>query len=246
MCTVVIRVPEPDAPTADRVIRLLAIRDEDPARPWRPLGPWWPDSHPALIGVQDVRAGGAWLAADARGGRLSVLLNRAETISDPSPRSRGEVVLAAAAGDLSARPPRTHGFNLVRVDARGAGLLRWDGGEPRESAIPPGTHMIAHDDLDDPTTPRIARWLGSFRAAAPAEGEVWWEPWLEVLRTSAGLAPGDDEAIVRDNRPHGYPTQSLLLCVASVGVDGADVRYGELPQPAAWGRVRLRPAERRL
>ena len=228
MCTVVIHVPEPDAPAHDRAVRLLAIRDEDPERPWRPLGPWWPQTHPALVGVQDVRAGGAWLAADVDTGRLAVLLNRAETLADPSPASRGGLVLDVA--------------------ARGARLLQWNGIAERETAIPPGTHMIAHDDLDDPATPRIARWLDAFRSAPPAAGDAWWEPWLDVLDTSAGLAATDDEAIVRDNRPHGYPTQSLLVCVASIDGDGdgADVRYGELPEPAAWARVRLRPPERRL
>ena len=248
MCTVVIHVPEPDAPAHDRAVRLLAIRDEDPERPWRPLGPWWPQTHPALVGVQDVRAGGAWLAADVDTGRLAVLLNRAETLADPSPASRGGRVLARAAGRRWTRPPRTHGFNLVDVAARGARLLQWNGIAERETAIPPGTHMIAHDDLDDPATPRIARWLDAFRSAPPAAGDAWWEPWLDVLDTSAGLAADDDEAIVRDNRPHGYPTQSLLVCVASIDGDGdgADVRYGELPEPAAWARVRLRPPERRL
>ena len=70
MCTVVVRVPEPDGGP----VRLLAVRDEDPARPWRPLGPWWPE-HPGVRGVRDDLAGGAWLAADDK--RLAVLLNRA-------------------------------------------------------------------------------------------------------------------------------------------------------------------------
>ncbi len=41
MCTVVIRVPE----SGDEPTRVLAIRDEDPARPWNPLGRWWPEAH---------------------------------------------------------------------------------------------------------------------------------------------------------------------------------------------------------
>ena len=48
MCTVVIRVPEsPSAPT-----RVLAIRDEDPERPWNPLGRWWPEPHDGVVGVR--------------------------------------------------------------------------------------------------------------------------------------------------------------------------------------------------
>ncbi|PNA34677.1 NRDE family protein, partial [Pseudomonas sp. MPR-AND1A] len=59
MCTVIVRVPDdPRHPT-----RVLAVRDEDPEREWNPLGDWWPEAHPGVIGVRDVRAGGAWLAA---------------------------------------------------------------------------------------------------------------------------------------------------------------------------------------
>src|SRR4051812_21659446 len=72
MCTVIIQIGEsPSDP-----VRMLAIRDEDPGRPWNPLGPWWPDTHEGVVGVRDVRAGGAWLAADPSARRLAVLLNR--------------------------------------------------------------------------------------------------------------------------------------------------------------------------
>ena len=76
MCTVVIRVPEPDRGD----VRILAVRDEDPGRPWLPLGAWWPE-HPEVEGVMDQLAGGAWLAHDDR--RLAVLLNRADAL-DPA------------------------------------------------------------------------------------------------------------------------------------------------------------------
>lgn len=54
------------------------------------------------------------------------------------------------------------------------------------------------------------------------------------------LAPVDDRAIVRDNRPYGYPTLSLLVCTASVDASGVDVRYGEFAEPGAWNRPVLR------
>ncbi|NLE97708.1 MAG: hypothetical protein GX596_06935, partial [Propionibacterium sp.] len=71
MCTVVIRVPEPDS---EEPVRLLAVRDEDPGRPWRTLGQWWT---PGVVGVLDELAGGAWLAADDES--LAVLVNREGT-----------------------------------------------------------------------------------------------------------------------------------------------------------------------
>src|SRR3954452_6705525 len=111
MCTVIVRVGEsPPDP-----IRILAIRDEDPLRPWNPLGPWWPDTHEGVVGVRDARAGGAWLAADPGTRRLAVLLNR----KDHSDRdeselvSRGTIVLASVAGEHPEGSPHTHGFNLV-------------------------------------------------------------------------------------------------------------------------------------
>lgn len=233
MCTVVIRVPESHAePT-----RLLAIRDEDPARPWNPLGRWWPEAHDGVVGVRDVRAGGAWLAADPATGRLAVLLNRSDVSTRPESKlvSRGGLVLASVAGESPSGDPATHGFNLLEVEGSRARALSWDGAELRSVELAPGTHMIAHDEVDDLSTPRIERWLDDFREAAPGDGERWFDPWTRVLARSAQLPPTDDRAIVRDNRPYGYPTLSLLACVASVKSDAVDVRYGELASPGEWG-----------
>ena len=61
-----------------------------------------------------------------------------------------------------------HGFNLLEVGPEGARVLSWDGVELRTTPVPVGTHMIAHDDLDDAVTPRIRTWLPRFRALTPA------------------------------------------------------------------------------
>ncbi|MGX1701441.1 NRDE family protein [Microbacterium sp. NPDC055357] len=237
MCTVVIRVP--DAP--GEAIRLLAIRDEDPARPWNPLGRWWPEQHEGVVGVRDVRAGGAWLAADADTRRLAVLLNRADVSARPESEleSRGGVVLDSVAGRSPAGSPATHGFNLVEVGPGSARVSSWDGDRLRTQRLAPGTHMIAHGDVDDATTPRIAHWLDHFRAAEPGADAAWWHPWLSVLERSTELPSTDDRAIIRDNRPYGYPTLSLLACVAQVSPAGLDVHYGELAVPGAWGGLTL-------
>lgn len=238
MCTVVVHVPAEHG----RSTRVLAIRDEDPNRPWNPLGRWWPEPHAGVVGVRDVRAGGAWLAADTDARRLAVLMNRAD-LSAPLPESelvsRGGLVLDSVAGNPPARHPRTHGFNLLEVDPGGTRVHTWNGERRRTLILEPGTHMIAHDDVDDPATPRIARWLGEFRAASIAEGERWWMPWVEILERSSALESTDDQAIIRDNRPHGYPTLSLLACVASVSDDGIELSYGELTEPGHWGGLDL-------
>jgi hypothetical protein len=214
---------------------VLAIRDEDPERPWSPLGRWWPESHGGVVGVRDVRAGGAWLAADADAGRLAVLLNRADTspLAESDIVSRGSLALEAVAGRRP-RHPRTHGFNLVDVHGPRTEVLAWDGRRLRRERLSPGTHMVAHDGVDDASTPRIARWLADFSAAElPASGE-WWMPWIDVLARSTDLESTDDRALIRDNRPHGYPTQSLLVCVAAVTADAVDIRHRTLDRPGHW------------
>ncbi|MBD7958187.1 NRDE family protein [Microbacterium sp. Sa4CUA7] len=236
MCTVIVRVPE----RADEAVRLIAVRDEDPTRSWEPLGTWWPEAYPDTVGVRDNRAGGAWLAADLAAHRLAVVLNRADLSDrgDDEVTTRGHLALEAAAGRPPAAEPTTRGFNLVEVTPGTVRVVSWDGRQRREQTLAPGIHMVAHDEVDDPATPRIAAWLDRFRDAGPsADARDWFDAWLDVLDASAALAPQDDRAIVRDNRPFGYPTQSLLLCLASVDRDGVDVRYGEFDEPGHWQRA---------
>lgn len=235
MCTVIVHVPaDPETPT-----RLLAVRDEDPHRAWDRLGEWWPVDHPGVVGVRDARAGGAWLAADPAGGRVAVILNRAElTDVDPSSLgSRGHVVLGAVAGEELPDTPRVNGFNLVEVAADGTRVTMWDGERLRTQHLAPGVHMIAHDDVDDPATARIVAWRDAF--ATPAGADPWWREWLDTLERTTVLDPTDDRAIIRDNRPYGYPTRSLLVCAASVDASGAQVVYGELDRPGEWNRLDL-------
>jgi len=231
ICTVIVRVPaSPSLPT-----RVLAIRDEDPERPWSPLGRWWPESHGGVVGVRDIRAGGAWLAADSPAGRLAVLLNRADVSTLPESQivTRGGLALDSVAGRTPVHP-RTHGFNLVEVEGSRTSVVSWDGERLSRVKLTPGTHMVAHDDVDDPSTPRIERWLEEFAAAELPDTGSWWTPWIDLLERSAALASTDDEAIIRDNRPHGYPTQSLLVCVASVTTDAVEVHYRALREPGHW------------
>ncbi|MFZ8756986.1 NRDE family protein [Microbacterium sp. HMH0099] len=227
VCTVVIDVPvDPRDP-----VHLLAVRDEERDRPWRGLGPWWPE-HGDVLGVRDDRAGGAWLAVDLAAGRLAVLLNR-EDLSDRRDDevvSRGGIPLSAVSGGLPATPP-TRGFNLVEVDAAGAHLVEWDGVVSRRSRLQPGTHMVAHHAVDDPGTPRIARWLPEFRAAGLADGAAWFTPWLDVV--AAGTADPSSSVLRRDAHDQ-HVLESLLVCTASVGPDGIEVREAALSEPGEW------------
>jgi len=229
----------------DGVARLLAVRDENPAREWDALGEWWPESYPNVVGIRDRRAGGAWLAADASTRRLAVLLNRADTLGLPGAevRSRGALVLESVAGRSPEGSQRVHGFNLLEVNPAGARVISWNGETLSETPVSAGTHMIAHDDLDDPRTPRIAHWLPRFREMAAAAATntpdaaatPWWTPWVDLLAESTALSIDDDRAIIRDNRTLGYSTVSLLYAVAEVSSHGVTMRDHELPAPGCWG-----------
>ncbi len=230
----VIRVPEP----GNGAVRLLAVRDEDPRRAWRPWGPWWPDQ-PGIRGVMDELAGGAWLAADHS--TLAVLLNRAGGAQGPVLTTRGALVLDAVDRRPLPEPLTTLGFNLIQVTAIGARVVSWEGGAPRMVDLPPGTHMIAHDDVDDPRTARIAAWRDAFTTAPTSADpdDHWWDDWLAVLTRSSQLDPTDDRAIIRDNRPHGYPTLSLLVSVASLTNAGVEVKMAALDEPGRWNDLTL-------
>lgn len=231
MCTVIIRVPG----QAGEPVRLLAVRDEDPSRPWRPLGHWW-DAQPGVLGVMDEQAGGAWLAANPDKQRLAVMVNREGVPAIDHITSRGTLVLESLAGHTVPDEPTSRGFNLVEVHGPRVTVTSWDGHEVRRHDLPPGTHMVSHDDILDPPSPRIDAWLPAF-TATPTHGDPWWEEWVMLLRQTAHLPPADDHAIIRDNRPHGYPTQSLMICVATVGAGGVELASAELPEPGRWPRA---------
>lgn len=243
MCTAVIEVPE----SPDGAVRLLAVRDEDPERAWDPLGHWWPES-PDIVGVRDRVAGGAWMAADPALRRLALVLNRAEpapghaTAAANGLRSRGALVLDEVSGRGLDDPPGTANFNLIAISGSRVALTTWDGASLHTIDLEPGVHMIAHHDLDDVArTARVARWLPEFCALAGLSDEEWWGRWLALLDASTALDAGDDRAIIRDNRGHGYPTLSLIACLAEVRPEsqgpGAGLRIDSavLAQPARWG-----------
>ncbi len=236
MCTVVVRVPE----RSGEPVRVLAIRDEDPARPWRPPGAWWPERYPDVRGVQDVRAGGAWLAVDERSRRLAVLLNRADdgSVAEDAP-SRGWLSLEGVSGRAPESAPDTRGFNLVQASPDAVHVSSWDGRRFASSPLTPGTHMVAHDDVDDPRTARITRWLPAFRDAPLPPGPAWYAPWLAIVAESATLDPTDDEALIRDHRHLGIPTLSLMLCAVTVGDEGTELASAALPAPGQWGPIHL-------
>lgn len=227
MCTVIIEIPERE----DRATRVLAVRDELPSRPWDPPGRWWAD-HPEVRGVRDRLAGGAWLAAHDDGG-FAVILNRGEEIASDVPlESRGAIVLGAVTGTGVPERPRTQGFNLVEVRGGRARVSQWTGNALTQTVLEPGVHMIAHSGINDRDSARIAEWLPVFRELRGVA--QWQEAWVRAL-TEREFGKDDDRAIIRDNTVHGFPTQSLLVCLAEVKNPTVEVSYAQLTEPAVWG-----------
>ena len=233
MCTVILEVPSEQG----RHTRVLAVRDEMPDRPWDPPGLWWPEL-PRVRGVRDRRAGGAWLAT--RDGTLSVILNRPESVASTladgaAPlESRGRIVLDSVQGLPVPDEPHTESFNLVEVHGPRVTVTEWDGERVRRQELPPGIHMIAHGAVNDMEFARIAAWLPPFRLLAGLPDDGWRNSWLGALALSTEFGPDDDRAIIRDNTVHGYPTQSLLVCLADVGSTRVNLSTLTFAEPAHW------------
>jgi uncharacterized protein with NRDE domain len=217
MCTLVV-LRRPSAPWP---LLIAANRDELASRPALAPGRHWPDRAHVRGGL-DRTAGGTWLGLNDDG-LVAAVLNRRGTLGpEPGKRSRGELVLEAldhaeaymAADALRALDPAAYRpFNLIVADAVDAFWLRHAGdGAVQVRPIPEGLHMIEAGELDDPASPRLARFLPQFRfvdAPDPATGD--WSAWQALLadRTSRSDDPRDAMCIVTDG-DYGTVSSSLV------------------------------------
>jgi uncharacterized protein with NRDE domain len=221
---------------------LAANRDELGTRPSRPPGRHWEDRPHVRAGL-DLEAGGTWLGVNDDGVVAAVLNRRGTLGPEPGKRSRGELVLEAldhaeayhAADALRALEPKAYRpFNLIVADAVDAFWLRHAGnGAIEVRAVPEGLHMIAAGELDDPTSPRIARFLPQFRFVPtpdPAAGD--WSAWEALLaeRASPTGEPRDAMCIVTGG-PYGTVSSTLL----------ALPRFAH--EPVVWRHAEGRPGE---
>ena len=236
---------------------LAANRDEMLDRPWSSPARHWPE-RPEVVAGRDLLAGGTWLGVNNHG-LVACILNRAQSLGPaPNKRSRGEIVLdaldhadaAAAAQALAALEPTAYRtFNLVLIDNRDGFWLRNTG--PEENGIevrrlPDGFSMLAETDLNDPTSPRIARYLPRFEAAPvpdPESGD--WRSW-ERLMADTGHDPAEGPAGALsiffenavDGRDFGTCSSSLLALPAA---DRPNRRPIWLFSAARPGTVHYRP-----
>jgi hypothetical protein len=160
-------------------LRLLGIRDEMAARPWRPPARHWPGS--PLIGGIDEQAGGTWLAVHppdraGRAPRVACLLNGRGPFADPAGRrSRGELPLRAAAEgagflrQLAADPDALTAydpFHLICATPDAVTALSWPG------QYPPGGRPPAGDEAA-PDKPVAVRELGPGTHLYTNEGHAY-------------------------------------------------------------------------
>jgi hypothetical protein len=212
MCTVVLLI----RPGHAWPLILAANRDEMLDRPWDPPAAHWPEQ-PGVVAGRDRSAGGTWMGVN-RQGVTAAVLNRQGSLGPASgKRSRGELPLlalqhgsaneaAAAIAALDAGLWRS--FNLVLADRNGAVFVRGLGyGRPDLCPLEPGLHMVTAHDPDDPDSPRVARHLARFQAAAPPEPGNW-RAWQDILADRTG--PSGEQINVVPRGDFGTVCSSLL------------------------------------
>ncbi len=184
MCTVIVLV----RPGHAWPLLLAANRDERLDRPWDPPGLYWPE-RAALVAPRDRSGGGTWMGLED--GRVAAVLNRPGSLGPaPGKRSRGDLPLLALAGGADAVMAVDAGqyrtFNLVVADRHGAWFVRGLGeGRPEGWALPPGLSMVTAYDPNDLDSPRVARHLPLFQAAAVPEPDDW-SAWATLLADGRG------------------------------------------------------------
>ena len=159
-----------------------------------------------------------------RVGLVAAVLNRPGSLGPaPGKRSRGELPLlalehtqaasaASAVAQLEGAAYRS--FNMVIADRNSVWFVRnTSAGVLSAEALQPGLHMVTAHDPDDETSPRVARHLPRFRAAAaPAPPD--WADWPRLLADSAG--PRD--AALSVSAEHGFGTAcASLLAIPAAG-----------------------------
>ncbi len=152
-----------------------------------------------------------------RAGLVAAVLNRSGSLGPaPGKRSRGDLPLIALdhgrAADAAAAITALDGsafrsFNMVLADRSAVWFVRNDeAGWTLGWELAPGLHMVTAHDPDDPASPRVARHLPRFRAAAPPVPPDW-AGWARLL----GDEEGSREAALSVLPQGGFGTASASL-----------------------------------
>jgi uncharacterized protein with NRDE domain len=172
---------------------VAANRDEYHERPSAPLARW--DGPAGIVGGRDLRAGGTWLAVDAKR-RLGVVTNfRDLQRPKPGAPSRGDLIpgylrQAGSPQDflstLESGAATYAGFNLLLADHETLWYAS-NRNEPFARALAPGIHGLSNQLLDTPW-PKLVRVKRNFKA------------WLDSSAMPSAATLFD---ILGDRRPAG-------------------------------------------
>ncbi|HEY0717552.1 MAG TPA: NRDE family protein [Streptosporangiaceae bacterium] len=247
----------------DGTVLLAGVRDEFTQRAWQPPGYHWPD-RPGLIGGRDELAGGTWLAVAPAVPRVTCILNgRGQPAPPAGRRSRGELPLRAAAGELTGAAGEVIApgllaafdpFLLLVAEPGGAELLNWDGDRLSRRALQPGLHLVVNSGLDGHLRPdagehetRRLEHLRPRLATAPfpqpkpgVSVEEAWGAWFALVN-GGGLTPADPRAlIVRRDLGAGRIWGTTSISLVALTPDGLRYDFTAAPgDPAAWHPVDL-------
>jgi hypothetical protein len=263
MCTVLLRLRD----DAQWPVQLAFVRDEDRSRPTDPPGAWW--SHlPHVVGGRDARAGGTWLAVDARADApaIALLTDRLEpdaSLPDPAQSpTRGSLPLLVlehgADFDVERHLPagieRYQPFNLVRIapgprraDVVGR-IWSWDGSNLVAEPLELGDHVVASRSPALDGEPRrrmvlldqLARVeVDPIDPVAPTQDA--WGDWPRLL-DSRQVGPDDlgHVAIHSVRQRPGFGTVGAsLVALSSSGEVRYDANHTTSIDPLAWTPVRI-------
>lgn len=202
-------------------LRLAANRDEFHDRPSAALALW--DDAPEILGGRDLRAGGTWLAAHAKG-RLAAVTN----VRDPQFKahvdgpSRGQLVRDAleceslpdwlnALAECDAE--KYAGFNLLASDGRKLWHLHHGRDATRLQEVAAGLHGLSNASLDTPW-PKLERSRARLGEALADTGKDFANAAWELLADDHR----PDDAVLPDTGV-GLSLERLLSAPFIVGDD---------------------------
>lgn len=167
----------------------------------------------AVAGVDPV-AGGTWLGVNEKG-VLAAVTNRPKRDMPAQPRSRGLLVRemltcpsAAAAVEHAIQELQRHpyaGANFLCADASRAVVIQ-AGDCLRILPLPPGIHVLANGDVDDPNDPRLKYaldWLHRRPYDSAAD-------CIRGLRELCGQHEPEHPPICFRRREHGTVSSSII------------------------------------
>ncbi|KAF3996234.1 NRDE family protein [Glaciimonas immobilis] len=185
-------------------IMVATIRDEALNRTWVSAGRHWPTRYPEVIGGMDIMTAGSWLALNERKHTLAFIVNREETPSVTTKKSRGELVLQELSSDnkqWSEEMVRDYpGFILGKASANGLIIHEWNTKRLIKYQLGKGIHGISVRGVGV-THPRLDKHLPLFRHSPLPElnskstSQRAWGSWIKLFSNDNNFS-SDHSALI--------------------------------------------------